>query len=105
MDRNLTFKNFNNIIKQKHKTKLSTYLKKINSLEWPEFLKCYKKNYKYSYNKKNLKKYKKFNHINIVGMGGSILGTKAIYNFLNYKIKKKISFFENLSFLLCRTCK
>ena len=30
-------------------------------------------------------------------MGGSSLGTKAIYNFLIHKIKKKINFFENLN--------
>ena len=29
-------------------------------------------------------------------MGGSILGTKALYNFLKYKIKKKIIFHDNL---------
>ena len=29
-------------------------------------------------------------------MGGSILGTEAIYNFLKFKIKKKVYFFNNL---------
>ena len=29
--------------------------------------------------------------------GGSILGSKAIYNFLNHKIKKKFSFIDNLN--------
>ena len=29
-------------------------------------------------------------------MGGSILGTEAIYNFLKKKIKKKIYFFDDL---------
>ena len=29
-------------------------------------------------------------------MGGSILGTKAIYDFLNHKVKKKFIFFDNL---------
>ena len=29
-------------------------------------------------------------------MGGSILGTKAIYSFLNLKIKKKVEFVDNL---------
>ena len=31
---------------------------------------------------KNLKKFKKFKTIAVVGMGGSILGIEAIYNFL-----------------------
>ena len=30
-------------------------------------------------------------------MGGSILGTEAIYDFLNFKIKKKINFINNLN--------
>ena len=30
-------------------------------------------------------------------MGGSILGTEAIYDFLKFKIKKKIKFFNNLN--------
>ena len=30
-------------------------------------------------------------------MGGSILGTKAIYYFLKHKIKKKIEFIDNLN--------
>ena len=30
-------------------------------------------------------------------MGGSILGAKAIYGFLNTKIKKKIYFFDDIN--------
>ena len=30
-------------------------------------------------------------------MGGSILGTEAIYDFLKFKIKKKINFYNNLN--------
>ena len=29
-------------------------------------------------------------------MGGSILGAKAIYNFLNFKVRKDVLFFDNL---------
>ena len=54
------------------------------------------KNYKYNFKKKILFKYKKFKEINIIGMGGSILGSEAIYCFLNHKIKKKINFFDNI---------
>ena len=42
------------------------------------------------------KNFKKFKTIIIVGMGGSILGSKAIYSFLKYKIKKKLIFIDNL---------
>jgi len=53
---------------------------------------------KFNFNFKinNLKKFKKFKNIVIVGMGGSILGTNAIHDFLKYKIKKKVTFFDNL---------
>ena len=55
------------------------------------------KNFSLNLNKKDLKKFKKFNSIAIIGMGGSILGTEAIYNFLEKKIKKKIYFFDDLN--------
>ena len=45
---------------------------------------------------KDLKKFKKFQTIALIGMGGSILGAEAIYGFLKQKIKKKIYFFNNL---------
>ena len=45
---------------------------------------------------KDLNKYKKFKTIVIIGMGGSILGANAIYNFFNSTIKKKVYFFDDL---------
>ena len=54
------------------------------------------KNFKFNFTIKELKKFKKFNTIVIIGMGGSILGAKAIYSFLNKKIKKEFYFFDNL---------
>ena len=98
MDSNLIIKKFDSKLKLKDQKKLLDYLKKINNLEWPEFFKTYKKNYNYSYDKKFVKKYKHINNINIIGMGGSSLGSKAIYNFLIHKIKKKLIFSENLNF-------
>ncbi len=53
-------------------------------------------NYKYSYKKKTLNKYKKSSNFRIIGMGGSILGTKTIYEFLKHKIKKNFLFVDNL---------
>ena len=52
----------------------------------------FKFNFKYS----DLNKFKKFKTIALIGMGGSILGSKAIYNFLKDKIKKKIYFFDDI---------
>ena len=45
---------------------------------------------------RNLKKFKTFKTIAIIGMGGSILGVEAIYSFLKKKIKKKVFFFNDL---------
>ena len=45
---------------------------------------------------KDLKKFKTFKTIAIIGMGGSILGVEAIYSFLKKKIKKKVFFFNDL---------
>ena len=54
------------------------------------------KDYKNSYKKEKLKKYKNFLNYRLIGMGGSSLGTEAIYNFLKPKIKKKFIFVNNL---------
>ena len=53
-------------------------------------------NYQYSYKKKDLQKYIKSKNFRIIGMGGSILGTHTIYNFLKDKIKKNFLFIDNL---------
>ena len=52
----------------------------------------YKNNYNY---KKLVNKLDKQN-VRIFGMGGSILGAKAIYDFLKEKIKKKFYFIDNI---------
>ena len=54
------------------------------------------KKYKYSYKNKGITKYKNFFNYRIIGMGGSSLGAKAIYNFLKHKIKKNFYFIDNL---------
>jgi glucose-6-phosphate isomerase len=53
--------------------------------------------FKFNFKFSELKKFRKFRTIAIIGMGGSILGTEAIYNFLNNKIKKKVYFFDDLN--------
>jgi glucose-6-phosphate isomerase len=90
----IDFKNFHTRIKSKKNLK-----KKLKSLikENSEILKSLSQNYKNNLNKRKLVKYKKFSNFRVIGMGGSILGTQAIYDFLNGKIKKKFSFVNNLS--------
>ena len=51
--------------------------------------------YRYSYKKQKLNILKKnFSTFNIIGIGGSILGSKAIYYFLKEKIKKNFFFYR-----------
>ena len=59
-------------------------------------LMSFSNNYQYSFKINEIKKYKKFNRINIIGMGGSALGAAAIYSFLKFKIKKNFFFLNNL---------
>jgi len=90
LTRNIKFKNFT----------LKTPTKKIKNLllkvlsEKNEVLLSLSKEYKNSYLKKNIIKFNNYSRINIIGMGGSILGAKAIYNFLKIKSDKKFFFID-----------
>ncbi|MDA7564964.1 glucose-6-phosphate isomerase [Candidatus Pelagibacter sp.] len=92
LTKNISFKNF----------KLKGYSKKVKNIlddilvKKNPVLDSLSSNYKNSYNKKTILKFKKYNNINIVGMGGSILGTESIYYFLKNKIKKNFFFYNNL---------
>ena len=92
LSKDIRFKNFNlklNNIKIK---------KDLDNLlnENSEIIKSLKPNYKYQYNKKLIKDNLKEKVLKIIGMGGSVLGTHAIHDFLKHKIKKKIIFHGNL---------
>jgi len=93
----IILKNFKNKTNLKISKNLLDKLKKIENLQKYKFLESLKNNYKYSYKPQLIQKYKNYKNINIFGMGGSSLGSKAIYKFLHYKIKKKVKFFENLN--------
>ena len=94
--KNIIYKNFNNRKKILNKRKLYNFLNfKILFKKYP-LLKSLTNNYKYSFKKKNLSNFKKYEEFNLIGMGGSILGAQAIYDFLYNKIKKKFFFFSNL---------
>ena len=92
LTKNISFKNF----------KVKGYTKKVKKIlddilvEKNSVLDSLSSNYKNSYNKKTILKFKKYNNINVVGMGGSILGTESIYYFLKSKIKKNFFFYNNL---------
>tara|TARA_B100000886_G_scaffold32768_1_gene20421 strand:+ start:658 stop:1827 length:1170 start_codon:yes stop_codon:yes gene_type:complete len=84
--------------KIKKKSKLQKFLSLKNLLKNYPLLNTLTNNYTYNYDKKILNSLKKFKEYNLIGIGGSALGTKAIYDFLNYKIKKKIHFYDNLQY-------
>ena len=54
------------------------------------------KDFAFKFKTKEIKKYNNFKKLAIIGMGGSILGSEAIYCFFKKKIKKKIYFFDDL---------
>ena len=95
LSKNIKFKNF---AKKKFNKNLNDLFKKLtdkNSYN-DKVIKSFSKSYSYSFTKKQLKKFKKFNFFQIYGMGGSSLGIQAIYDFMKPKIKKKFYFFDNL---------
>ena len=50
----------------------------------------------FNFSKSNFKRFKKYNSIILIGMGGSAIGAKAIYSFMEEKVKKNFIFFDNL---------
>ena len=86
---------FKNFKKKKTDSKIKNYLNKIIS-DKNQVINSFSKSYKNSYKKSDILKFKKFRNIILIGMGGSSLGARCIYNFLGHKIKKKITFIDNL---------
>tara|TARA_B100001142_G_scaffold162150_1_gene162306 strand:- start:320 stop:643 length:324 start_codon:yes stop_codon:yes gene_type:complete len=84
---NFKIKKKTNLVKKFLFSLLEKKTEVINSLS---------QNYKNNFDKKILEKYKKVSNYRIIGMGGSTLGSQAIYDFLNHKIKKKFLFIDNL---------
>ncbi len=78
--------------------RILVYLKRL-LVEENEIIRSLKSNYLDSYSKKIISNLNKFNQVMIIGMGGSILGSRSIYSFLGGKIKKKFIFKDSLDFL------
>ena len=81
-----TLRNYNKIIKS-----IDIEIENTN-----ETLNILNNNFKHNFNLKDLKRFKKYKIVALLGMGGSILGAEAIYNFLENKIKKKFYFFDDI---------
>jgi len=80
---------------KKTKKIYDSFVKDINELKIP-MLESYNKDYEFDFSPAIVKKFSKYKNIIIIGMGGSILGTKSIYSFFKQKIKKEVFFFDNL---------
>ena len=93
--KNIKFKSFIKIKKPKINKILRSIIKDKNIIEKYPLLKTMDKNYKYTFKKRNFY-FNPFSEFNILGMGGSILGSEAIYNFLKHKINKKFNFYNTL---------
>ena len=91
ISKNVILKNFYSL---KVNKKIKIDLKKILNSKI-EIISSLKKEFKLKYDLKKLRIKKKFD-LRIIGVGGSILGAKAIFSFLSNAIKKKISFIDNL---------
>lgn len=80
------------------KIKTSLVKKKFLELikEKNQVIQSLSKEYENSFDSKIIKKIKSSSDYRIIGMGGSSLGARAIYNFLKSKISKKFIFVDNL---------
>jgi len=74
---------------------LNSFLVDLKNFKVP-LLESYEKNYKFDFSIATVKRFSSYKNVVIIGMGGSILGTKSIYSFLKKKIKKNVFFFDNL---------
>ena len=95
LTKSINFKNFKvnkvNKVNQKIDKDFKILIKEKSTL-----LKSLGTTYKNIYTKKVILRIKKYSNIRIIGMGGSILGTESIYDFLRHKVKKKFIFINNL---------
>ena len=91
----ITCFNFKKKNNQKIKKLFFEILQKKNSSY--RVIDTFSNNYQYSYNKKNIARFKKYKTLSIFGLGGSSLCIKAIYNFLRFKIRKKVYFYDDLN--------
>ena len=82
----------------KKKINLKKTKKNLNKIlsEENQVIHSLSKDYKSSFIKKKINRYKKHLNFRVIGMGGSTLGSQTIYNFLEKKIKKNFWFEDNL---------
>ncbi len=91
-------KNFNTSLNKKLKKKYKFIFKDLmqNLASTQNIFYFLNENFKFNFKLKDLKKYKKFKTIVVIGMGGSILGAEAIREFLKHKVKKNFIFLNDI---------
>ena len=99
VENNVKEKFLNNSLKKKLSKKCENIIQdmliKINKKD--NFYNIFDENLKFNFSFRELKRFKKYKHIVIIGMGGSILSAEAINDFLKRKIIKKIYFLNDLN--------
>ena len=88
LTKNIDLKNFKKPKKSKNIKKIFSKIKKDFNSKSDLFLISLSNKYHNTFNIDKLKKYKRFNHYTIIGMGGSSLGAKAIILSLGKNQKK-----------------
>ena len=63
------------------------------------------KKFSLNFKTSDLKKFNKFKSVVVIGMGGSILGAKAIFSFLEDRIKKDFIFVDDLDSIILKKIK
>ena len=86
---------FKNFKKKKISIRLYKLLKDLTFKE-NQIIRSLTSFYKNSYSKNIILNFRKYPEIKLIGMGGSTLGARAIYSFLENKIKKKFIFIDSL---------
>ncbi len=86
---------FNNKFKKKYSLILKDITKNLD--EPKDTLHSLSQEFKFNFKIKDIYKFKRFKTVAIIGMGGSILGSEALYYFLKDKIKKNFLFFDDIN--------
>ncbi len=88
-------------LKKKNNKNIKNLLSEILQKKFDyRLIETFSNKYQYSFNQKKISKFKKYKTISIFGLGGSSLCIKAIYDFLRFKIRKKVYFFDNLDVMV-----
>jgi len=96
---NIQKKYLNSTLNRRLNKKYSNILKNIisNLDNTKDAFHSLSKKFQLNFKIKDLNKFNKFKTIVIIGMGGSILGSEALYYFLNKKNKKVFLFFDDIN--------